>query len=165
MNQTRALFCHMLLMQWNKDNQFKSNICLESKNINKSSIYVFKKSGFCIIITDWNLSNPVRTYIFVCVIVDELQIRVWFVFTWRQRRRQHSYYPHGSCTELCSCSLSLHLLSPWQWTHFLQPVYSASVVLQHRVEPVAYRDNSLDLNHKRSPALWHSFSRQGRVAH
>lgn len=42
---------------------------------------------------------------------------------------------------------------PWQWTHFLQPAYSASVVLLHRAEPVAYRDNSLDLNHKRSPAL------------
>ena len=52
-----------------------------------------------------------------------------------------------------SSYLSLHLLSLWQWAHFLQPAYSASVVLLHRAEPVAYRDNSLDLNHKRSPAL------------
>lgn len=64
------------------------------------------------------------------------------------RERRHSCYPHGPCSELQPCYL---LFSLWQRTYFVQPVCSASVVLLCRAEPVAYRDNSLDLNHKRSP--------------
>lgn len=78
------------------------------------------------------------------------------------RECRHSCYPHGPGSERQPCYL---LLSRWQQIHFVQPVCSASVGLLCRAEPVASRDNSLDLNHKSSPALWHSFSLQGRAAY
>lgn len=116
---------------------------------------------------DWNVSNYVQAYLFVCIFTaDQLQIREWIVFTWQQRVQAFLLSPQPMY-----CVLFLLLLSR---PAPLQPVavdsfsaagvYSALVVLRHIAEPVAYRDNSLDLNHKRSPALWHSFSLQGRFS-
>lgn len=81
------------------------------------------------------------------------------LFTVDADKRVNCVYTIAECRHSCSIptapvlSLSLRLLGLLPWTHSPQPAYSASVVLRHRAEPVAYRDNSLDLNHKRTPAL------------
>lgn len=104
-------------------------------------------------------------YLFVCVFtLDAVQIRLMLTWwKWEQTSLLPPFILLLSGLQ-ASLSLSLPLQSP-------QPYVSGLILCSRcigprlfcvlRTEPVAYRDNKRDLNEKRSPPLWHSFSPRG----
>lgn len=126
--------------------------------------YCFPDNAPLVILTGVCLG---ATCLFVCVFtLEALQIRLWIMFTWwkwEQTSLLPPFIPLLSGLQ-ASLSLSLPLQCPQPYVSGLI-FYSRCIVPRLfcvlRAEPVAYRDNKRDLNEKRSPALWHSFSPRG----
>lgn len=113
--------------------------CYPDRSVSRCYLFV------CLCVYTWCFANKTVNNVYMMEMRADIPVTTLYTATVRATGLSFSQPASPVSTALC------------QWTHFLQPRLFCVL----RAEPVAYRDNKRDLNEKRSPALWHSFSPRG----